>query len=788
MMTKICIKPGIIASAVLIVMLVSACGGGSSSNNNNSSSSSSTSSSSSSTTSSTSSSTTSSSSSSGGTAVFTRPDNAVCFAGDAPTNTTSVDTEAAYPGVSFSNPTSLLQAPGDNTRWYVTEQAGRIMMFENTSNVSSTSEVIDLRNVVDTSSNVGESGLLAMAFHPNFNIDNNEAGFGDVFLFYQASKDTTPPVSDDCCLSRLSRFTSNDGGQTLDPNSETILIEYPNPYSLENHFGGQLGFDEDGFLYLTIGDGGQSGDPDNRAQNTANIWGSMLRIDVNNGAPYSIPASNPFAEDDDLLCNNLTNMDAKAEGENCPEIFAWGLRNTWRWSFDRATGDIWAGDVGQGSWEEVNIIQLGGNYGWRIREGQHCYNPSSACQTAGLIEPVAEVQQPVFQSITGGYVYRGTNIPGLVGRYVFGDYVTGRIYSLISDDSGGWEIDILDDSTGFNIASFAEDQNAELYILNYGAGNIYRFIDNSGGGSSGVPNLLSQTGCVDPANPSQPSSAMIPYDINALFWSDGASKQRWFALPNGQQVNVIANQDWEFPVGSVLMKSFTLNDEIIETRLLKHHNDGTWAGYTYAWNGAGTDADLVTGGRVTPIEGQDWIYPSGGQCLECHTAAAGRALGLETAQLNRDYTYPVSAQTSNQITALANAGILSGTPTDVALVNPADETANLDQRARAWLHTNCAQCHQPGGTANVSMDLRYATEFADMNICNVEPQNGDLGINGAQRLSPGDAELSMIVERIGRRGDSFQMPPIGSNLVDTAGVTLITNWINAMSANICGSN
>src|SRR5690606_2998852 len=155
-----------------------------------------------------------------------------------------------------------------------------------------------------------------------------------------------------------------------------------------------------------------------------------------------------------------------------------------------------------------------------------------------------------------------------------------------------------------------------------------------------------------------------------LFWSDGADKERWFALPNGENISVGDYQDWDFPIGSVLMKHFRLNDELIETRLLKHHNNGTWAGYTYKWNNAGTDADLVVGGEVVDINGQDWIYPSGGQCLECHTAAAGRALGLETAQLNRDHSYASSGITANQITTLASIGVLSGTTTGVALVDP----------------------------------------------------------------------------------------------------------------------
>lgn len=699
-----------------------------------------------------------------------RPDNSSCLAGDAPANTTSVDTEAAFPLLpQIQGPTLLLQSPNNNLRWYVLEQRGRILRFDNSSGANSLNEVVDLQNLVNDESSANESGLLSMAFHPDF--DSN----GYVYLFYQ-----TDASGGGCCNSRLSRFSSTDAGLTINQASETVLIEFRQPY--ENHYGGHLGFDDEGYLYLTIGDGGSGGDPQNRAQNTSNIWGSMIRIDVDAGSPYGIPPNNPFADEDDLLCNTEANMTTKAASDaNCPEIYAWGLRNTWRWSFDAATGDIWAGDVGQNIWEEVDIIQLGGNYGWRIREGAHCYNPSSGCSTAGLIDPVAEVQHNTFRSITGGYVYRGSSIPGLIGRYVFGDFSTGRIYSLISDGDGGWEIDVLDDSSGFNISTFAQDQNRELYVVNYSGAagqQLHRFIDNNAGGGVTVPETLSETGCVDPSNPSQPAEVMIPYDINAVFWSDGAEKQRWLALPNSQSISVGTNQDWDFPIGSVLMKSFRLNDELIETRLLKRHTDGNWAGYTYKWNGAGTDADLVIGGEVVSIDGQDWIYPSGGQCLECHTAAAGRALGLETAQLNKDFTYPATGRSANQVGTLLDIGALSGTTTNVALADPYDTSANLQERARAWLHTNCAQCHRPGGTGNINMDLRYTTAFADMNICNVDPQNGNLGIAGAKRLAPGNAAISMIVERMSRRGDAQQMPPIGSNLTDDDGIALISSWIN----------
>lgn len=706
--------------------------------------------------------------SSGESGLEARPQNDTCLAGDRPSSDTDIQVERVFPSLSFDSPVALLQAPDDNSRWFVVEQEGVIRVFDNTNNASSSSIFIDIQNRVDDSAN--ESGLLAMAFHPDFSSN------GQVFLFYQV-----PDTSNNCCASQLVRYTSDDGGLTLNPDSAQVLISFTDPY--ENHFGGQLGFDTEGFLYLSIGDGGSGGDPGNRAQTTSNPWGSVLRIDVDSGSPYSIPSDNPFA-DETQLCNTDPAIENREENANCPEIYAWGLRNPWRWSFDRATGDLWLADVGQGDWEEVNIVQRGGNYGWRIREGAHCYRPTSGCETNGLIDPVAEIEQPEFQSITGGYVYRGSNIPSLMGKYVFGDYITGPIYALSDNGSGGWQIERLISDSGFNVASFAEDQLGELYVVSY-QGALYQIIEGGSSTAEGVPQLLSATGCVNPEDPAQPAEGLIPYDINAPFWSDGAEKARWMALPDDQQIDINSQQDWAFPVGSVLMKSFWLNDRLIETRLFKHHNDGSWAGYTYAWNEDGTDAELVEGGSVVNIDGQDWIYPSGSQCLECHTEAAGRALGPETVQLNKELSYPQTGISANQLVTLEAVGILEELPPDIALVNPYDTDSPLEARARAYLHTNCSQCHRPGGTSNTNLDLRYSTALGSMNICNVDVVNPDMGIENARRLVPGESEQSMLLARMNLRDDSLQMPPIGSNIIDTEGVALIRDWINSLPADAC---
>jgi len=684
-----------------------------------------------------------------------RPSNATCLAGDAPALATGIDTAVAFPDLpAISQPIALRQLPGDASHWYLAQKGGVIVRFENRADVASVTTFVDIDARVNSGAN--EAGLLGMAFHPDF------ATNGEVYLSYTASGLT----------SRISRFTSPDGGVTLDPNSEEILLTLNQPFS--NHNGGNILFGPDGYLYIGFGDGGSGGDPGDRAQNTTNLFGAMLRIDVDNGSPYGIPSDNPFAAN--ASCSSGSGAAA------CPEIYAWGFRNPWRWSFDAGTGELWVGDVGQNSWEEVDVVELGGNYGWRCREGAHDFNTSGNCPD-GLIDPVIEYDHGVGRSITGGYVYRGSAIPELEGRYVFAD-LNGKIFASVSDGAGGYGYETLL-ATGNSIVSFAEDENGELLYLDFGANTVRRIVQAGGSSTGTVADQLSETGCVDSADPTQPASALIPYAPIAAFWSDGAAKERWYSLPDGATVDVDAESDWVFPIGSVIVKNFRLGGDLIETRLFMRHNDGDWAGYTYEWNDTQTEATRVVGGKTKDIGGQTWIYPSGAECLECHTQVAGDTLGLEHAQLNGELTYPSTGITANQLVTADEIDVLTAPLADVPdnlprLADPTDTSAPLEERARAYLHTNCANCHQPNGPTPSNIDLRYATPLAQTNTCGVEPLQGDLGIANARIIAPGDAVRSLLVVRTNRR-DVHGMPPLGSNLVDTAGVQLLTEWVNSLA-------
>jgi glucose/arabinose dehydrogenase len=360
----------------------------------------------------------------------------------------SVEATRVFPALTFTNPVLAAQAPGDDTRWFVVEQAGRVLVFENLAAVDSTSEFIDITDRVQEG---GERGLLGMAFDPQFSTN------GRVFLHY--THDDGGQLQ-----SVLAAYTSLDGGATLDPTSEVILLLVDQPF--DNHNGGHLAFGPDGMLYMALGDGGGAGDPENNAQNTSTLLGKILRLDVSSGTGYTIPTDNPFAGN--ARCTSDT-------GAPCPEIHAYGLRNPWRFSFDEATGDLWAGDVGQGDWEEIDRIVAGGNYGWRIREGTHCFEPPSGCPTENggdpLIDPDVEYGHDIGTSVTGGYVYRGTGVSALAGRYVFGDFGSGRIFAHTTGSGDRAPDELLD--TGLSISSFARGEDGEIYVVDY-AGGLYR--------------------------------------------------------------------------------------------------------------------------------------------------------------------------------------------------------------------------------------------------------------------------------------------------------------------------
>ncbi|MGA0559985.1 PQQ-dependent sugar dehydrogenase [Larkinella sp. VNQ87] len=352
----------------------------------------------------------------------------------------AISLQNAFPSLTFKQPVELTHAGDGTNRLFVIEQEGRIRVFENNASTKTAETYLDIANKVASG---GEMGLLGLAFHPDFKQN------GYFFVNYTKNNPRETVIA---------RFKADPTANRVDPATETVLLKFEQPYA--NHNGGKIAFGPDGFLYIATGDGGSGGDPQNNSQNLKSYLGKMLRIDVNktDKGNYGIPADNPFASNADAM----------------PEIYAYGLRNPWRFSFDAETGLLWAGDVGQNSLEEIDIIKKGGNYGWRLKEGQECYNPRNDCNRGQLIDPIHQYPRDEGISVTGGVVYRGSALPELKGKYLYADFGSGRVWALSvnGEQKTGNQMLARD---GGPVSAFGEDANREVYLLDHTTGTIKRF-------------------------------------------------------------------------------------------------------------------------------------------------------------------------------------------------------------------------------------------------------------------------------------------------------------------------
>ena len=696
----------------------------------------------------------------------TRPSNKTCVAPARPVLDTGIALQRMWQNLSLVAPVALVQAPGDNDRWYSVDLYGKVSAFP--TNAASDADVVTFITAPVTFG--GEGGLLGVAFHPNWQKNH------EVYLSYtRASVAGDPPSPAGCNINGdtywtqvISRFHSLDGGITLDSTPDEIL-KVGHPYS--NHNGGNIAFGpKDGMLYFGLGDGGGGNDPCASGQDLTSPLGKMFRIDVNAGAgKYNIPKDNPFF-------GSATTLN---------EIWAYGLRNPWRWSFDPLTGEQYLGDVGQSTWEEIDRIVPGGNYGWGLCEGAHKLgDPVAPCATPGFTDPILELPRSEAQAIIGGYFYRGSALPSLVGTYIFGDFALGNIWALTYDANDKPQpllVATVDPST---LASFAVGNDGELYTLQYD-GRISKIVPAGPPMPDSFPKLLSKTGCTDPQDVHGAASGMVAYDLISPLWSDGAAKERWLAIPDGKTITIGADGDLDLPIGSVAMKQFSVAGKRIETRLFMRHDDGGWAGYTYEWNDAETEATLLPGGKVKPVNGgtQQWTYPSRSQCKQCHSAATGGTIGLQIAQLNRTTTYPSTNRVSNELATLDHIGMfttpLAGAPSALPALPVPSGAGPVDARARSYLHANCAHCHQPGGTGQGTMDLRYQTSFHDTQTCSATNTQGAIG-GIATILTPGSPAQSIMSLRV-HATDGKRMPALAVSIPDPTGTTLLDSWIKGVA-------
>lgn len=661
-----------------------------------------------------------------------------------------------------------------------------------------------------------DSGLMNMVFHPEY----GQAGSPNrnyFYVFYVAAVGNAQFL-------RVSRLTATEGQNSANRNTEQILIQ--ERLSATLHRGSGMTFGKDGFLYIALGD---YGNPNNGQDISNRLSAGILRIDVDQNPQRShpIPRDTGPGDDESYNKNYFIPNDNPFVGQEgvLEEYYALGERNPHRLTMDRLTGRLLSGNVGgndpEKSQEEINEIVKGGNYGWPFREGNqelgawnfngHQVTGRPAMIRGTLTEPNLYYDRPKScpgvdvacpgqgntqegKCVIGGYVYRGSALPKLDGRYLLSDCTNGKVWAT-KDDAGHGPLEELFTAPFTQVVTFGEDRDGEVYFAGTN-GQIYR-LEPSGPPVADPPALLSQTKVFSDLATLTPAPGVIPFDVGTPLWSDAAKKERWLIVPNdgtpdsaNERIDVSSDGAWKFPVGTVLVKHFELQQESgairrLETRFLVHEEGQRYYGVTYRWKEDHSDAELQNPKSFRePVNGQTWHYPSRSECGQCHNPSANFVLGPKTAQLNRPLYYAASGVTANALETLQGLGLLS-TPLMPAslprMPTMHEATAFAEERARAYLDANCSHCHRPEGPGRGEFDLRLTTALAEQAIVGGEVIES-LGIADAKLLVPQKPESSVMFKRLSAV-DNTAMPPLAKGLVDTSAVSVFTAWLQAMNLN-----
>lgn len=710
-------------------------------------------------------------------------------------------TQNRFPDLSFNQPVQIVFQSMFEDGFFIVEKPGTIRLVEHRESPESV-PFLDLRDRVH---NISESGLLSLAFHPNF--DEN----GRFFVYYTAKESIDRTFY---YFNRLSEFKVNPDrpSQGL-KESEKILINLPDRHP--DHNGGGMLFGPDGYLYLAMGDEGKFYDFYGHGQKlTRDLFAGILRIDIDkkpdnlppspHGAvsgEYAIPADNPFVGIDSYRDQTLETEKLRTE------FYAIGMRNPWRFAFDPLTGKIYSGDTGDHTREEINEIVSGGNYGWPHREGSLPGPPVHAIRQEdhGFIDPIAEYGREDGNDIAGLTVYRGTTFPELDGYVIFSDFYGGWLgKTKINQDESpsiewfAWDVHVAD------IAVDPTDGN--ILLVDMIEGVIKEFIPPSENNFEDIPTLLSQTGAFLDTQSFTLDPSFIPYQINVPFWSDHAIKSRWISFSSSEaKINYREEDTWGFPPGTVFMKHFDLELERgnhatakrLETRFLVLTDFGGFYGLTYRWNESQDDAILISPDgfkeRIQIQEAdvqreQNWHYPGRHDCMTCHNGGPGflsptrfgrYALGFGTAQLNKDID--AGQDTFNQLAAMDRAGLLTP-PLDkpvrllpkLAAAN--NEEASLYYRVRSYLAANCESCHEGiVGTARLTWNASFRAANDQVKLID-QPAYNNMGITGGRLIHRSDPAKSILLQRISHNGLE-RMPPLGSSELDHSAIELIKRWI-----------
>lgn len=658
----------------------------------------------------------------------------------------------AFPLLNFTNPIEMMPEPGAD-RFYVAELNGKIFRFENRRGAVAR-EVADLKRDLPKFLR-----LLGFQFDPGFQKN------GHVYVCIN-TENKTPEGS------RISRFTIRDTNPpTLDPESERVIIKWRSG----GHNGCAIHFGEDGFMYFSTGDAEAPSPPDSldTGQDISDILGSIQRIDVHRSEGrknYAIPADNPFV---------------KHPGAR-PEVWAYGFRNPWRMSFDPETGHLFVGDVGWELWEMIYDVVKGGNYGWAITEGPQPVKPDQEPGPTPILKPLISHSHVEAMSITGGYVYRGNRLPELRGHWIYGDYVTGKIWSFRHDGKSlSGHSELLD--SHIRVVCFGRDHAGEVYIVDY-EGQIYRLEKNEEtAANKSFPRKLSETGLFADIRKQLPAEGVVPYEVQAEQWLGGARAQRFVAIPGDGQVSYhkrnnlargVLRDAFAFPADTVIARTISVPKppRHIETQIL-HFNGEGWLPYNYVWNEEQTEAHL-SDGQGADIEfsfddgggelvKRPWRLHSSTECMTCHMARPGYVLGL-----HHQYS-DVGSQHADWVAS----GLLEKKPKPLHWLK---QEGNLQRQARAYLHINCAHCHRRGGGGTAPFELRADQQLERNRLFETAPNQGAFGMYDPKIIVPGDAGRSLLLYRMASTGGAH-MPKLGPRSVDWQGLQLVRAWINELA-------
>ncbi len=660
--------------------------------------------------------------------------------------------EAVWPHITFDQPLDATLLESEETL-FITERMGKIwgLPADLRENPSQAELVIDMSQHIPRLLR-----LLGLAFHPQF-ADN-----GKWYLYCVVESDV------DNFAVALSEFRMSKTFQLIAGSERKLFHKHGS-----GHTGGDIQFGPDGYLYIPIGDltPPSPPDPNRSGQDLSQFASKILRVDVDNYGPnetWGIPKDNPFIE-----------MDGAH-----PEIYAYGFRNPWKLAFHPETGDLWVGDVGWEMWEMVYRVEKGGNYGWSYTEGPMPTNIDQDTGPISISPPTHTYDHSVGASITGGYFFQSDRLPELKGAYLYGDYVTGKVWALNWDGEQVTSNQEIAD-TRQDIVSFGQDISGDVFFLELADEvSIQRLVPNPKQTTDKpFPKRLSATGIFQNVLQQKPSNGVYGFEIQTPMWQDGFTSNYWVAMPGTSGINTSTDDRRGFPVinyqkpkDMVLAKTIQNNGHRIETQIL--HYDGYWKGYSYQWNETQTDATLVPNeGLDTTVEGKAYRFPSRDECIRCHGSNFNRPLAFFPGQMNRD----------GQLKRFKELGIIDQVFVDVAqaqpLADPYDDSKDLEARARSWLHSNCSHCHKVSGGSGLTNQMNIAVHTKEMELVDAPPMRGDFGILEGTLIEPGNPYKSILYYRSATRA-AGHMPMIGSRTIDKAGVQLVHDWIRSLKPEI----